>query len=163
MKLEEIKQSLSEKGYVVIPNILTEEEVRYCKKHFKDWLKTNYPRYEEVTWMWGIIKSGYIAHQRHAWYIRTRKTITNIFKGIWDCEKLVVSFDGSNYMSKSDDRNDIYWTHTDQSPAKKGLHCYQGMVTLTDNKERTLVVYEGSHKLHEKYFADRGIETEKRF
>ena len=38
------------------------------------------------------------------------------------------------------------------------LQCYQGLVSLTSNKERTLVVYEGSHKLHASYFKDRGID-----
>ena len=161
MKIEEIKQTLSEKGYVIVPNVLTEDQIKYCKKIFKDWQKTipNHDYMHNATSPHGIYKFHEVGHQRHAWYIRTQKTVTDIFKGLWDCEELVVSFDGSNYIPKNCNKKDNFWTHTDQSPAKKGLHCYQGMVTLTDNKERTLVVYEGSHKLHEKYFADRGIET----
>ena len=160
MNISEIKQSLNEKGYVVIPNILSEEEVQYCKTLFKDWQKTvpNHDYMHNATSPHGIYKFHEIGHQRHAWYIRTRDKVQNIFKGLWDCDELIVSFDGSNFIPKDCVKRDTHWTHTDQSPAKKGLHCYQGMVTMTDNKERTLVVYEGSHKLHEKYFADRGIE-----
>ena len=162
MKIEEIKQELSEKGYVVVPNVLTEEQVKYCKKIFKDWQKTipNHDVLHNSVNQHGIYKFHEVGHQRHAWYIRTQKTVTDIFKGIWDCEELVVSFDGSNYIPKNCNKNDNFWTHTDQSPAKKGLHCYQGMVTLTDNKERTLVVYEGSHKLHEPYFKVYEPKTE---
>lgn len=154
MKIEEIKQELSEKGYVVVPNVLTEEQITYSKKIFKDWQKTipNHDVIHKAVSPHGIYKFHEVGHQRHAWYIRTRKTVTDIFKGIWDCEELVVSFDGSNYIPKNCNKKDNFWTHTDQSPAKKGVHCYQGMVTLTDNKERTLVLYEGSHKLHEPYF-----------
>ena len=38
------------------------------------------------------------------------------------------------------------------------MHCIQGYVALTTNKERTFVCYEGTHNIHEKYFADRGIK-----
>jgi len=43
------------------------------------------------------------------------------------------------------------------------LHCYQGFVSLTDNKERTLIVYEGSHNYHEKYFEERNIKSSKKW
>lgn len=160
MDIREIKQALNTNGYVIIPNILDETQVKYCKKMFKDWQKTipNHDYIHNATSPHGIYKFHEIGHQRHAWYIRTREKIQNVFKGLWDCDELIVSFDGSNYIPKNCTKKDKHWTHTDQSPSKKGLNCYQGMVTLTDNKERTLVVYEGSHKLHEKYFADRGIK-----
>ena len=35
---------------------------------------------------------------------------------------------------------------------KKNKCCIQGLVSLTDNEQRTLMVYEGSHLLHEDYF-----------
>ena len=31
------------------------------------------------------------------------------------------------------------------------FHCYQGLVSLTHNTERTFVCYEGTHKLYEDY------------
>jgi hypothetical protein len=49
-------------------------------------------------------------------------------------------------------------THSDQAPAAKEFMCWQGFVSLTANKERTLVVYEGSHKLHKEYFESRGLD-----
>ena len=162
MNIKKIKQELSEKGYVIVPDVLTEKQVTYCKGIFKDWQKTipNHDKIHNSINPHGIYKFHEVGHQRHAWYIRTQKTVTDIFKGIWDCEELVVSFDGSNYIPTDCKKKDNFWTHTDQSPTKKGLHCYQGMVTLTDNKERTLVVYEGSHKLHEQYFKVYVPETE---
>ena len=36
--------------------------------------------------------------------------------------------------------------------------CVQSFMSLTENRERTLIVYEGTHKLHGKYFEDRGIK-----
>ena len=34
-----------------------------------------------------------------------------------------------------------------------------GFVTLTNNKERTLRLFKGSHQLHENYFTERGIKS----
>ena len=99
----------------------------------------------------GIYKYHQVAHQRFAWYIKTNPKVQEIFKRIWDTDNLIVSFDGSCYIPKECESEDKYWTHVDQSPMKIGLHCYQGLVALTSNKERTLVVYEGSHKLYERY------------
>ena len=84
-----------------------------------------------------------------------------MFKKIWNTDKLVVSFDGSCYISKECNKTDNIWTHTDQAPNSKGLQCYQGFVALTSNRERTLVVYEGSHLLHEQYFKERNISSSK--
>ena len=39
----------------------------------------------------------------------------------------------------------------------------QGLVALTDNKERTLVVYEGTHNYHEKYFEEKNIKSSKKW
>ena len=102
----------------------------------------------------GIFKHHCIGHQRHAWLIRTNQKVQDVYKYLWNTNELVVSFDGSCYIDKSCSKKDNIWTHTDQSPQKKGLHCYQGYVSLTTNEERTFVVYEGSHSLHEQYFID---------
>ena len=83
------------------------------------------------------------------------------FEYLWKSKSLAVSYDGSCFIPKSLKKKDNIWTHTDQAPNKKGLHCIQGFVALTSNKERTLVVYEGSHKLHAQYFEDRGIKGSK--
>ena len=72
---------------------------------------------------------------------------------------LVCGFDGACYMDKRV-KNTKCWTHTDQAPKNKGLLCYQGVVSLTNNKDNSLLVYEGSHKLHEEYFKSKGLEKD---
>ena len=91
------------------------------------------------------------AHQRFAWLTRINPKIQDIFKFLWDTDELVVSFDGCCYYPKNYSGEPKYWIHSDQSPLKKGLHCIQSYVSLTSNKERTFIVYEGSHKLHEQH------------
>ena len=93
--------------------------------------------------------------------MRINPKIQEVFRGIWDCEELIVSFDGSCYVPKSETRDNKVWTHTDQAPNNNKFSCVQSFMTLTENRERTLIVYEGTHKLHKKYFEDRGISHNK--
>ena len=154
-----IQKELKDKGYCIVPNILTEDEINTAKSMFKDWQSTiyNHDEIHSKISPHGIYKFHEVGHQRHAWYIRTRPKVQDVFKYLWNTNDLIVSYDGSCYIPKSNKQKDNIWTHTDQAPNSKGLHCYQGFVALTHNKERTLVVYEGSHLLHDKYFSDRNI------
>tara|TARA_B110000967_G_scaffold202074_1_gene240288 strand:+ start:1813 stop:2697 length:885 start_codon:yes stop_codon:yes gene_type:complete len=158
-----VKKELEDKGYVVIPNVLTPEEVREAKELHDKWRSTipNHDVIHNSIDPHGIYKFHEAGHQRHAWLIRTNPNVQSIFKYLWDCDKLISGFDGSCYLSKDLKKKDNIWTHTDQAPNSEGLKCYQGIVALTDNKERTLVVYEGTHKVHKKYFETKGINSSK--
>lgn len=159
----DISKELKEKGYCIIPDILSKEEIDEAKKLFYKWQSTipNHNKLHSIIDPHGIYKYHNVGHQEHAWFIRTRPNVINIYKKIWNTDKLVVSFDGTCYISKNCNKGDNIWTHTDQSPNSIGLQCYQGFIALTSNKERTLVVYEKSHLLHEKYFKERNITSSK--
>jgi hypothetical protein len=159
----DIAAELQTKGYCIVPNVLSSEEVNEAKQLFLKWQKTipNHDKIHNIIDPHGIYKFHNAGHQEHAWYIRTRPKVQEVFKKIWNCKELVVSFDGSCYISKDTTKKDVIWTHTDQAPNSKGLHCYQGYVALTSNKERTLVVYEGSNNYHEKYFEEKKIKSSK--
>ena len=163
--MSEIKNELLEKGYCIVPNVLSIEEINEAKQLFYNWQKTipNHDKMHQLIDPHGIYKFHEVGHQEHAWYIRTRPQLIEIYKKLWDTDELIVSFDGSCYINKENKKKDKIWTHTDQDPNSKGLHCYQGFVSLTDNKERTLVVYEGSHNYHEKYFEEKNIKSSKRW
>ena len=160
MDISQIKSELDHKGYVVVPCVLNREEVDKCLNWFGDWQKSipDHDYQHDKLSPHGIYKFYQAGHQRHSWYIRTRPAVREVFEGLWDTKDLVVSFDGSCYIPKDMKKKDNIWTHTDQAPCKKGLHCIQGYVALTTNEERTFVCYEGTHNIHEKYFADKGIE-----
>jgi ectoine hydroxylase-related dioxygenase (phytanoyl-CoA dioxygenase family) len=154
---------LDEKGYCVIENVLTAEEVETSIKYFREWF-SSHPQiaglHSKIS-PHGIFKYHEVGQQRHAWYIRTRPNVQNVFKNIWKTDEVVVSFDGCCYIPADCKKKDGVWTHTDQAPTKKGLKCIQGFVALTDNTERTLVVYEGSHKLHEEYAKEYNLTSTK--
>lgn len=159
----DVLRELSTKGYCIIPDVLSSEEIDNAKKLFYKWQSTipNHNKIHNAIDPHGIYKFHNVGHQEHAWAIRTNPKVVDIFKKLWNTDKLVVSFDGSCYISKDCNKVDNVWTHTDQAPNSKGLQCYQGFVALTSNKERTLVVYEGSHLLHEQYFKERNITSSK--
>ena len=160
---ETVKKQLLENGYAICPNALTPEETRERIKEFRAWQKTipNHDKLHNTIDPHGIYKHHEVGHQRHAWKIRTNPNVQSYFKHLWNSKDLVVSYDGSCHIPKSLKKKDKCWTHTDQAATKKGLHCIQGFVALTTNKERTLVVYEKSHLLHEKYFKDRNNKSSK--
>jgi hypothetical protein len=160
--MDYIKQ-LETKGYCVIYDVLSNREVDDAKDLFYKWQKTisNHDKIHNKIDPHGIYKFHNVGHQEHAWAIRTNPKVVDVFKKIWNTDKLVVSFDGSCYISKDCNKQDNIWTHTDQAPNSKGLQCYQGFVALTSNRERTLVVYEESHLLHEEYFKERNITSSK--
>lgn len=152
-------RELEEKGFTIIPSALTSEEIELAKNMFYDWENSveNLEKMHDTIDPHGIFKFHEVGHQEFAWFIRTRPKIIRIFKKLWQTDSLVVSFDGACHIPKKFSKRDKIWTHTDQSPKCVGLNCYQSFVALTDNSERTLVVYESSHLLHEKYFKDRNI------
>lgn len=162
-KKTQYEMDLEKKGYAIIENVLSIEQIEEYKKLFYKWQKTipNHDKFHKNCSPHGIYKFYEVGHTRFAWLIRINPKIQEIFKKVWKCDDLVVSFDGCCYISPNDKRKNKIWTHTDQAPCNKGLHCYQGWVSLTDNEERTLVVYEGSHKLHENYFRERNIKHNK--
>lgn len=159
MNVQEIKANLEEKGYAIVKDILSLDEIEDLKKEVYEWQKTipDYNRIHPIIDPHGIHKYFEVGHTRFAWLMRTNPKIQEVFKCIWDCEDLIVSFDGSCYVPKSETRDNKVWTHTDQAPNNNSFSCVQSFVSLTDNKERTLVVYEGTHKIHKEYFEERGI------
>jgi hypothetical protein len=155
---EQIKSNLLEKGYCVVPNVLNEEDIEEAKETFFKW-QTTIPDhdYQHNFSSHGIYKFWEVGHARHAWLIRTNPKVQQVFKDLWDTDDLITSFDGSCYIPKTSRKNDNVWLHTDQAPGKAGLRCYQGLVSLTDNTETSLVVYEGTHLEHQSHFEERGI------
>lgn len=156
------KQHLDDKGYVVIPNVLSQDEVDAALEMFKEWQATipNHDTIHSKCDPHGIYKHHQAGHQEHAWYIRTRPKVKQVFSELWNTSKLVVSFDGSCWIPKNITAKDSFWCHSDQAPKDKGLVCYQSVIGLTDNRERSLVVWKGTHKIHYDYFRGRKNQSE---
>lgn len=166
MNKQNIKSELQKCGYVIIPNILSSEEIAHAKELMINWEKSVpglLEKHGDIN-PHGIYKYHEAGHAPHSWYIRTLPKVQQVFKDIWETNDIITGFDGSCYMPKELCKKDTKkgWTHADQSPKTSGkLLCYQSVVALTSNKERTLVVYEGTHNIYEKYCLDRELKGSK--
>jgi hypothetical protein len=97
-----IKKELHENGYVIIKNILTEDEINEYREYFFKW-KDSIANFDELHKKINphyIYKYHQVGHQRFAWKLRINKKIQNVFKELWDTSELVVSFDGCCYMPR---------------------------------------------------------------
>jgi hypothetical protein len=159
----QFEQDLKEKGYAVIENVLTEDEVKNILDEFYKWVDSNtqIKQLHNKIDPHGIFKYMEVGQQRHAWLIRTHPKVKDVFSRLWNTNDLVVSYDGCCWIPTECKKADNIWTHTDQAVTKEGLRCYQGFVSLTDNIDRSLVVYEGSHLLHAEYGRELSITSRK--
>ncbi len=156
MDIKTIKEELSNKGYVIIPNILTKENIAFARSEFFMWFNSidNFKLIHSKINPHNIFKFHQVGHQYFAWYLRTLPAVQQVFADIWNTntDNLVCSFDGACYIIPGSKPQTNCWIHTDQAPKENKLMCYQGFVSLTTNKSSSLVVYEGSHLLHNTYF-----------
>lgn len=155
--MDQVMNDLSTKGYAVV-HVFSKEKVQKARQLFFDWIERSpdVDRHHLQSFQ-GLMKFGEVGHQQHTWFVKTDPEVQRVFKHLWKTEELVTGFDGCCWIPEDWMCEDIGWTHTDQSAAAKGLHCIQGFVSLTHNVERSFVVYEGSHLLHEPYMRKRGF------
>ena len=105
------KKSLTEEGYAVIRNILSEDERNNFFNLFKKDIKTvsNNINWEDSnTWHrdnlpiengTGMAVSNGLSHADFMWYLRTNKGIKGIFEEIHQTKDLVASFDGFSLIT----------------------------------------------------------------
>jgi len=149
-------QELVEKGYA-IRDVLSPDQCVYLRQLHDEWYKAEGHALQRTH---GIYKE-LAGHQRFMWWARTRPEVRAKFAEIWETQDLVVGFDGACYFTKEEIHRDNCWTHTDQAPDTSGLRCIQGGLAMTENRERTLIVYEGSHLLWDTYMKERNLKGKK--
>ena len=149
-------EHLRNKGYVVVEDVLNEEQIAKARGMFYDWAK-NIPDIEKnhkKINVRGIFKYHEAGHQEHAWYLRTLPCVKRVFADLHQTNDLIVSYDGCCWITPEHFAKcrDKCWTHVDENPKKCDKPTYQGFVSLTSNTNTSLVVYEESHKLFNEYF-----------
>ncbi len=181
-KILECLAKLKEDGYCVVPSVLNDEECAAGIDGMWTWLEslgTGINRKEENSWnekRWvpntkGIVLQLPVGQEQFAWDIRQNPKIANVFATLWETkpEDMLTSFDRICIMVPPELNGSHSpipaWPHTDQNPVKKGLRCVQGFVTLEEvgPNDGTLMVYKGSHKLHENYFKTHACRSKTDF
>lgn len=95
-----------------------------------------------------------VVHENFMWEARMEPGVLDAFQKVWGTNELLVSFDSLNVTLPNLKPVRDPWPHVDQAPRKRGLHCVQGIINLSEAgpSDGSLVVVPGSHKLVEKFF-----------
>lgn len=170
------KDTLDKYGVAIIPNILSDQEIKNMKNGMWDFLeritsqfeipinRSNQETWKEIYKLFPLhsmlIQHWKIGHAQFLWDLRQNPKILDIFANLWNIspEELLVSFDGFSFHMPPEITNRGYyrnknWFHTDQSLSNSDFKCVQSWVTAYDVNEgdATLTFLEGSHKYHEEF------------
>ncbi len=174
---EEFKH-LNDKGWQVIPSLLSSEECEVCINKIWIWLAgmgTGIKKDDSSTWRglkWPSHKHGIIQHSKSghtdfAWIVRAHPSVHSTFSKIWRTDDLISSFDAVTIVKPPEvtggrlaESSSGNWFHLDQGPRKQGRQCIQGLVTLENmaTDDATLCVLEGSHAHHSEFYRKFGID-----
>eukprot|EP01132_Coremiostelium_polycephalum_P007919 gene7919-9745_t len=161
----EWRKHLYNNGWAVVKNVVPKERVEHYGSEFWSWMEgfgTGIKRNVKSTWNdenwppslhYGLFQGYSLGHNQFIWDVRSEESIINVFKEIYQTDKLLVSFDGGNF-TKPRSNIEKPWQHFDQGLKKQGFHCIQGFLNLQDcgPHDGGLIVYEGSHLKHKEYF-----------
>ena len=153
------KSFLEREGYVVIKNIIEDEEERHrnMDQFKKDWtmVSPNFDFSDKQTW--GIENTPMVYGKGTAvyngfgqsdflWNLRLNTNIQNIFKEIHGTEELVVSQDGFSVFLSNKQKSKP-WLHVDQNPLNP-VYSIQGSYNLlpVGDQDAGFLVVPGSHK-----------------
>jgi len=171
-------QDLKTKGYCVVPNVLPKERCeQYCEDSVR-WLEEfglGFKRDDKSTWTedhlpvghrGGLYNAYACAHEDFIWRVRSEPGVIKCFEELWGTHELIVSFDAFNVTLPwgENGRKDIEWVdpwpHQDQDPHKPTFQLAQGLVACSESgpDDGGLCVLEGSHLLHQQFFAENGLD-----
>lgn len=179
--LSNLNDIIQKDGYVVVPSVLTEEEIELARQGLWDTLynltiNLEKPIKKEDTKSWltfwelfplhSMLLKQYVGHSQFVWDLRANNQIKKVFSLLHNEDDLLVSFDGFSFhfpFEHLPNKRGVYrgneWFHTDQSP-HRNINCYQGIINLYDVNEgdATLRVIENSHLRHQQFFKDKEID-----
>ncbi|XP_045210095.2 uncharacterized protein LOC123561651 [Mercenaria mercenaria] len=157
-------KELEEKGYTVVPGVISQDECDTYIEQYHKWLTIfdgKWPKSE-----FGLIRGYNTGHLETTWRIRFKAK--SVFSQLWKTEKLMTSFDSIAIGRPPEegeepfDGGNSHWLHLDQEACREGLHAYQGGVYLEEACEDdwTLQVMEKSHKVFKKFFERNEMAAE---
>ena len=173
---------LEQKGYAIIEGVLNESECNQLENGFwsfwehltdgkirrdkpKSW-KSIYKYFPNHCM---LVQHSSIGHMQEIWNLRSHPVVLEVFRRIWNTTELTVSFDGAS-TGFAPEINGKGWhvrdkLHLDQSPHRNGMECVQSWLTALDigHGDGTLILLEGSHKLHGAFAKHFGLDKDKRY
>jgi hypothetical protein len=83
---------LEDKGYVVIPDLLTPKECDTLTSQYKDWVDKFDEGHIPLQKRTSVIQSYRVGHFQQSWEVRLKAKA--VFQAVWGTEKLLSSIDG---------------------------------------------------------------------
>lgn len=153
------KAHLDKEGFVVIKNVLSNEEMEASFQQFKtDWnhVSPNFNFEDKSTWiidnsplMFGkgmAVFNGF-GQSDFMWGLRTNSNIQSIYEKVYNVDKdeLCVSFDGFSLFLTNKQKSQP-WIHIDQNP-KNDMYSIQGAYNFkpVNKQDAGFIVVPGSH------------------
>ncbi|KAJ5885507.1 hypothetical protein N7495_010017 [Penicillium taxi] len=164
----DFRDDLKSQGYAVVKGAISLEKARHYQQKALDWvtsfgspLDLNDPS----TWTVANLPvqgkanqySNYsVVHEKFMWDARMEPKILEAFSKVWGTDELLVSFDAVNItLPKMQDKAKRQpWPHVDQAPMRRGLHCIQGVINLSQAgpEDGSLIVLPKSNQVTEEFF-----------
>ncbi|KAL4782215.1 phytanoyl-CoA dioxygenase [Aspergillus varians] len=163
------RAELRENGFAVIKGAIPRERALAYQQKARQWLKSfgnDELDYENPdTWVAknlpvqssiNTISAYAVAHEKFMWDARMEPGVLDSFAQAWGTDELLASFDSLNitFPNRKDVPRKGAWEHVDQNPFRRGMHCVQGIINLSESgpNDGGLVVYPGSQKYHDEFF-----------
>ncbi|KAK7104898.1 uncharacterized protein [Littorina saxatilis] len=158
MFTDENRRDLEEKGFTVVPGVLTEAEADEYRKQFQDWIRDNFDEGSFPDTFKSLVHRYRVGHFAPSWSARLK--CTPVFAQLWGTDRLMTSVDTVAIGRPPEEgveefcSEETRWLHVDQNPRRQGLHAVQGAVYLetADEDDWTLEVLEGSNKLYDEFW-----------
>ena len=166
---------LEEKGWVVIPNVISKERCGYYQERMFDMLESfegsGFSRDNPITWkktsppgLHGLIQHQGVGQTALAWEARTEPAVLKVFSELWNClpEDLLVSFDAMNFSppTKPTPEPRKQWKHFDQGKKMPGQRvCVQGCLQVSQCNGGTSFL-SGSHNKHAEFVKQPGVNED---
>lgn len=160
-------------GWVVIPNVISTEKCEKVIHRMEEFLCDHKFPKDPETWFNLIPKEVHnggmcntFGHFQELWDIRQDAGLARIWADYYNTSDLLVSMDRWSYYyapAMTLAMRNKKWIHFDQGgqvmpiipETKETYHCIQGYVNLFDSdrdEDGNLLVRDGAHRLHGKYF-----------
>lgn len=161
------RTELAQNGFVVIENVLTEEECDERIGEYKTWLQQFRGPGEWPKSLNSLIRGYNAGNLEPTWKVRL--AVKSVYEQIWKTPRLLSSIETvaiGRPPEEGEEEFDVegkHWLHCDQGAEKFGLHAYQGGVYLeaAEEDDWTFYVLQKSHKfLDEFYASDKKVAEE---
>ncbi|XP_060071291.1 uncharacterized protein LOC132551198 [Ylistrum balloti] len=157
-------KNLEEKGYTVVPGVLSSEKCDDLIGQIRQWLD-KFVDDSPLDPRLSLTQQYRVSASPVAWEVRLKAK--PVFAKIWGTDKLLSSMDGMAIGEPPELGNTRFnkkgenWFHFDQGSWRIGLHAFQGAVYLEETTEEDYCfrVIEGSCRVHRE-FLDTFTEAE---